>query len=67
MLNNLDGQKEVIECADFFALSWKLDGIKVSHSIAIAVCYAGVKLERQFRKGEANIHIFVYLISVVFN
>ena len=29
MLNNFDGQKEVIECADFFALSWKLDGIKV--------------------------------------
>jgi hypothetical protein len=46
MLNNLDGQKEVIECADFFALSWKLDGIKVSHSIAVAVCYAGAKLER---------------------
>jgi hypothetical protein len=30
MLNNFDGQKEVIECADFFALNWKLDGIKVN-------------------------------------
>ena len=30
LLNNLDGQKEVIESADFFALSWKLDGIHVS-------------------------------------
>ncbi|CAB3999033.1 FK506-binding 5-like isoform X1 [Paramuricea clavata] len=33
MLNNFDGQKEVIECADFFALNWKLDGIKVNPDV----------------------------------
>ena len=37
-LKNFDGQKEVIECADFFALSWKLDGIEVSHCL-IVLCW----------------------------
>ena len=46
MLNNFDGQKEVIECADFFALKWKLDGIKVNHFITfffIPLC-SGISL-----------------------
>ncbi|XP_028400854.1 uncharacterized protein LOC114523978 isoform X2 [Dendronephthya gigantea] len=33
LLNSFDGQKEIIESADFFALSWKLDGIKVNPDV----------------------------------
>ncbi|XP_046840856.1 uncharacterized protein LOC124434947 isoform X2 [Xenia sp. Carnegie-2017] len=33
MLNNASGQKEIIECADFCSLSWKLHGIKVNPDV----------------------------------
>ena len=57
-LHNLDCQKEVIESADFFALNWKLDRIRVSMWATENGCTVQTQLKTPFYKFQYRTELY---------